>query len=94
VLRACGHHEWWDGSGYPSGVVGEEIPLRARIADVFDAISHARRYKPAWPVEQALDEIQGLSGRQFDPRVVSAFREVNAHQLARGPRRKHLTAVA
>ena len=54
------HHEWWDGSGYPAGLAGEAIPLCGRIvalADVFDALTHARPYKPAWPLDRALAEI-------------------------------------
>lgn len=73
---ALTHHEWWDGSGYPAGLKGEEIPLSGRIvavADVFDALTHDRPYKRAWPVEQAVAEIRRLAGRQFDPAVVEAF---------------------
>ena len=70
------HHEWWDGSGYPAGLQGDEIPLPGRIvaiADVFDALVHDRPYKQAMPLELAIAEIHALRGRQFDPRVVDAF---------------------
>jgi len=73
---AASHHERWDGSGYPYGMRGEEIPLEARIVslvDVFDALTHDRPYKTAWTVEDALAVIQQQSGRQFDPRVVQEF---------------------
>jgi putative two-component system response regulator len=69
------HHERWDGTGY-CGVQGEAIPLAARIvtvADVFDVLTHARPYKPAWPVEQALAEIEVQTGRLFDPRLAELF---------------------
>lgn len=70
------HHERWDGCGYPKGLTGEAIPLVGRIvavADVFDALTHDRPYKPAWTVERAIAEIGGGAGSQFDPRVVTAF---------------------
>lgn len=70
------HHERWDGKGYPDGLAASAIPLPARIvavADVFDALTHERPYKPAWPVSQALAEIQEQSGKAFDPDVVQAF---------------------
>jgi putative two-component system response regulator len=73
---ALTHHERWDGSGYPAGLSGEQIPLSGRIvalADVFDALTHERPYKRAWPVEAAVTEIQDQSGRQFDPAVVEAM---------------------
>jgi putative two-component system response regulator len=73
---ALTHHEWWDGTGYPAGLRGEEIPLAGRIvalADVFDALTHARPYKRAWPIANAVAEIKRLAGRQFDPRLVEAF---------------------
>ena len=73
---AGGHHEWFDGRGYPKGLRGHQIPLSARItavADVFDALTHARPYKEPWPEEQALAYIRDLRGAQFDPDVVDAF---------------------
>jgi putative two-component system response regulator len=82
---ALTHHEWWDGGGYPSGLRGEAIPLSGRIvalADVFDALTHERPYKPAWPAEEAAAELQRLAGRQFDPRVVEAFAGLDAAELA------------
>jgi len=82
---ALSHHEWWDGSGYPRGLKGNAIPLSGRIvalADVFDALTHTRPYKEAWPIDQAVDEISKLSGRQFDPQVVEAFNHLNPLELA------------
>jgi putative two-component system response regulator len=73
---AMTHHERWDGSGYPQGLSGEEIPLEGRIvavADVFDALAHARPYKKAWPVDDVVAEVLFQTGRQFDPRVIDAF---------------------
>ena len=70
------HHEKWDGSGYPCGLKGEEIPLSARImavADVFDALVAVRVYKPAMPFEKALSIVKENSGKSFDPIVVEAF---------------------
>ncbi len=70
------HHERWDGTGYPRGLRGEEIPLVSRIVtvvDSYDALVGARPYKPAWPLEEAVAEIRAQRGRQFDPRVVDAF---------------------
>jgi len=75
---ALQHHERWDGSGYPCGLKGEEISLAARIcalADVYDALSLARSYKPAWPREDVLRFIRRESGRMFDPRMVELFFE-------------------
>ncbi len=80
------HHEWWDGSGYPKGLEGSDIPLVGRIvavADVFDALTHERPYKPAWPLDQAIAMIRSSAGTQFDPRAVDAFLEiVGAHGAA------------
>lgn len=73
---ALTHHEKWDGSGYPAGKQGEEIPLVGRIvalADVFDALTSERPYKKAWPVEEAVDFIKENSGKHFDPRLVDLF---------------------
>ena len=73
---AAYHHERWDGKGYPEGLHGEVIPLSARImavADVFDALSSARVYKPAFPLEKALDIIKEGAGTQFDPKCVEVF---------------------
>jgi PAS domain S-box-containing protein len=75
-MIAESHHEWWDGSGYPGGLIGADIPLVGRIvavADVYDALTHDRPYKAAWPVEQALAMIRGGADGQFDPAVVDAF---------------------
>lgn len=73
---ALTHHERWDGAGYPRGLSGEDIPMAGRIVsvvDVFDALIHARPYKPAWPVDRALEEIDSNRGTQFDPVVVDTF---------------------
>lgn len=70
------HHEKWDGSGYPSGLVSDSIPLPARlvaVADVFDALTTKRTYKSAYPVDTALDMIRQGGGTHFDPDVVAAF---------------------
>jgi putative two-component system response regulator len=70
---ALTHHERWDGSGYPQGLIGEEIPIAGRIcavADVFDALTTRRPYKDELPVEQALQLIRESSGQFFDPQVV------------------------
>jgi len=73
---AEGHHEKFDGSGYPDGLVGEAIPLAARIiavADVLDALTSKRPYKEAWPMEKALETINNDVGKHFDPVVVAAL---------------------
>jgi CHASE2 domain-containing sensor protein len=73
---ALTHHERWDGGGYPNRLRGEQIPLSGRIcavADVFDALRSERPYKPAWSLEDTLEEIVRQRGRHFDPRVVDAF---------------------
>ena len=70
------HHEKWDGSGYPQGLSGEDIPLAARImavADVYDALSSIRCYKPAFSHEYSREVIMQKSGSHFDPEVVNAF---------------------
>lgn len=76
---ALTHHEKWDGTGYPNGLKGEEIPLVGRICglcDVFDALTSERPYKKAWSVEEAVTEIQRGSGKHFDPRLVERFMQI------------------
>ena len=73
---ALTHHEKWDGGGYPAGLAGEAIPITGRIvavADVFDALTHVRPYKPAWSADDAISEMQRQSARHFDPQVLDAF---------------------
>jgi CHASE2 domain-containing sensor protein len=96
---ALTHHERWDGTGYPAGLVGEEIPLVGRICaicDTFDALVSERPYKPAWPHAMALDEIRAQRGRQFDPRLVDLFLAMDltlpSAEAAAGPAREHLLA--
>lgn len=70
------HHERWDGTGYPDGLTGDEIPESARIvtiADVFDAWTTVRPYKKAWPVEKAFEEMRNVAGTHLDPRLVELF---------------------
>jgi putative two-component system response regulator len=72
------HHEKWDGTGYPEGIPGDEIPLVARICavcDVFDALVSVRPYKKAWLVEDALEEIRQMAGTHLDPRLAALFIE-------------------
>ena len=76
---ALTHHERWDGSGYPRGLRGEEIPFSARVVavcDVFDALISDRPYKQAWSVDRALEELQTERGGHFEPRLVDAFEAV------------------
>jgi putative two-component system response regulator len=73
---ALSHHERWDGTGYPVGLDGARIPLSGRIvaiADAFDTMVGERAYKESVPVAEALRQIAGATGRQFDPRLVDAF---------------------
>lgn len=73
---ALTHHEKWDGSGYPHGLKGNDIPIEGRIvaiADVFDALTNSRPYKKAWPIEEAITFIQSQNGKHFDPDVVDAL---------------------
>jgi len=73
---ALSHHEKWDGSGYPAGLTGEDIPLSGRIAalaDVYDALTSQRPYKKAWPVEDAVNLIKENRGKHFDPSLVDVF---------------------
>jgi putative two-component system response regulator len=76
---ALTHHEWWDGSGYPHGLRGEEIPVPGRICaivDVFDALMSARTYKDAWTLDAALDELRDGRGTHFDPDLLDEFIEL------------------
>lgn len=80
VIPYC-HHEKWDGTGYPRGLKGEQIPLPARlfaIVDVWDALRSDRPYRRAWPEEKVLDYLRSQAGRHFDPDVVDLFFEVLA----------------
>ncbi len=73
---AYGHHEKWDGTGYPRGLSGEDIPLYARIvaiADVFDALGNDRCYKKAWELPQILEFFKEQRGKHFDPRLMEIF---------------------
>ncbi len=84
------HHERWDGAGYPDGLSGEDIPLAARVfsvADTFDALTTDRPYRPGTDVASARATVEALSGTQFDPAVVEAFRKVSDEDL-----RAHLGA--
>jgi HD-GYP domain-containing protein (c-di-GMP phosphodiesterase class II) len=76
----------WDGSGYPRGLKGEQIPLPARIftiVDVWDALTSDRPYRSAWPEDEVLDYIRKNSGKHFDSEVVSVFMS-NLHRLQEG----------
>jgi response regulator RpfG family c-di-GMP phosphodiesterase len=76
ALIARFHHERFDGTGYPAGLVGQGIPLPARIvavADVFDALTSSRPYKPAYGTDTARDIIKDESGKHFDPAIITAF---------------------
>jgi len=78
VVRS--HHERWDGGGYPDGLAAEQIPLAARVfavADVLDALTTDRPYRPASPITVARQMITQESGTQFDPRVVEAFNSID-----------------
>jgi HD-GYP domain-containing protein (c-di-GMP phosphodiesterase class II) len=73
------HHERWDGSDYPQGLKGEQIPLAARkfaVVDVWDALNSNRPYRPAWPREKAVDYMRSRAGKLFDPRIVNVFLEL------------------
>jgi putative two-component system response regulator len=83
---AISHHERWDGRGYPFGLGGTEIPRPSRIvavADVFDALTHERPYKRAWPLDEALSEILSQRGRHFDPEIVDVFAALDHTTLLR-----------
>jgi HD-GYP domain-containing protein (c-di-GMP phosphodiesterase class II) len=74
------HHEHWDGSGYPRGLKGEEIPLAARlfsVVDVYDSMTSDRPYRPAWSKKEAMNYIQDMAGQHFDPMAVELFFMMN-----------------
>lgn len=76
---ALSHHEKWDGSGYPKGLSGENIPIEGRICaicDVFDALTSQRPYKKAWPVEEAVAFVRSQKGKHFDPDLVELFESI------------------
>ena len=76
---AIAHHEKFDGSGYPKGLKGHDIPLSARIvavADVFDALTSRRPYKEPWPIDKAIAQIQSMAGSHFDPAVVKCMQDL------------------
>jgi diguanylate cyclase (GGDEF)-like protein len=80
---ALSHHERWDGTGYPNGLVGEAIPLPGRIvavADVYDALVSERPYKRAWTQQEALIELEVQSGKMFDPQIIQVIRVVFAKE--------------
>jgi len=84
---ARSHHERWDGSGYPDGLAGAEIPVEARIVaavDVFDALSHDRPYRPAWPMSRVMAHLAAGRGSHFDPRVIDALESLTATGLRGG----------
>jgi HD-GYP domain-containing protein (c-di-GMP phosphodiesterase class II) len=77
------HHEKWDGTGYPHGLKGDEIPLAARlfaVVDVWDAVVFDRPYREAWTRKEAIDYIREQSGIHFDPQVVEKFLEIIEHE--------------
>ena len=76
AIIALNHHEKWDGTGYPNGISGENIPLSGRIvglADVLDALFSKRSYKRAWSVTEVMDYVREESGKHFDPRLVQVL---------------------
>ena len=82
---AMSHHERWDGNGYPESLAGEAIPEAARIvaiADVFDALTMARPYKEAWPIERAMEFVRSAAGSHLDPRLVGLFLGITDEILA------------
>jgi diguanylate cyclase (GGDEF)-like protein/PAS domain S-box-containing protein/putative nucleotidyltransferase with HDIG domain len=87
IDAVAGHHENWDGTGYPWGIAHEDIALGSRIirlADTFDAMTTEKRYGKRIDREQALREIEGLSGKWFDPTVISALKAIISKQIAQG----------
>jgi putative two-component system response regulator len=83
---ARSHHECWDGTGYPDGLSGQDIPMAARItavADVLDALISERCYKQSWSYEQAMKEVISLAGTKLDPEVIDALRRCDAEGTLR-----------
>jgi putative two-component system response regulator len=81
---ALTHHEKWDGSGYPGGLAGDDIPIEGRIiaiADVFDAVTSKRCYKQSWEIERAIEFIEKGAGKHFDPALVELFHQVLPEML-------------
>ena len=81
---ALSHHEKWDGSGYPSGLSGDSIPLTGRIvcvADVYDALTSRRPYKSPWSSEQAFEYLAEHAGEQFDPQIIDVFRSLRSRVI-------------
>jgi HD-GYP domain-containing protein (c-di-GMP phosphodiesterase class II) len=94
-VRSC--HERYDGTGYPDGTKGEEIPLVARIVaccDAFNAMTTDRSYRKALPLSEALAELERGRGTQFDPRVVDALLAVTAHPSEPERRQPRVQATA
>lgn len=90
---AEGHHEWFNGGGYPAGASGRDIPLAARIvavADVFDALTSKRPYKEAWSLQRGLEYLREQSGKHFDPAVVAAFERAMPQITAVYERYRHV----
>lgn len=82
---AMSHHEAWNGSGYPHGLEGERIPVPARIVsivDTFDALTHERPYKAAWPADKAIEVIQAGAGTKYDPRLAELYVELRRNRPA------------
>lgn len=89
------HHERWDGTGYPCGLRGEQVPLAARIfaaVDIWDALCHDRPYCPAWPRERVHEHLRSLAGNHLDPRVVEAFMKLLADEELSPGRLSHQAA--
>jgi HD-GYP domain-containing protein (c-di-GMP phosphodiesterase class II) len=85
------HHEWWDGSGYPSGLKGNNIPLSARVfavVDVWDALLSDRPYRSAMKKPEVVKYIRSLSGKQFDPDVVEVFLTMIKEKAMKPPGKK------
>ncbi|MFQ3582124.1 MAG: HD domain-containing phosphohydrolase [Chloracidobacterium sp.] len=90
-LVAAGHHENLDGSGYPFGLKGDEIPIGARIiavADFFDALTHKRHYREPMPIEEVLELIDESTGSKFDPRVVAALKQFVVNEFLPNQRKR------